>query len=71
MPHYKELLEFINLCAQASASDHSKKSLKGDAHPPRKSFARSKPVTSFATNTTDPVGNCVLWTNIPYTLFKV
>ena len=63
VPHYKELLEFTNLRAQASetsTSDQSKKSSKGETHPNRKSFVSGKPVVSFATNTTDSVGNCVL-----------
>ena len=61
VPHYKEgLLEFINLRAQASetsASNHGKKSSKG---PLKKPFTLSKPVASFATNTTDPASDCVL-----------
>ena len=55
VPHYKELLEFINLRTQASetsASDHNKKSSKGESHSPRKPFVPSKPVASFATNAT-------------------
>lgn len=63
VPHYKELLEFVNLRAQASetsASDHGKKSSKGETHHFKKAFTLSKPVASFATNTTDPASNCVL-----------
>ena len=63
VPHYKELLEFINLRAQASetsTSDQNKKSSKGETQPNRKLFTSGKPVVSFAANTTDPMGNCVL-----------
>ena len=63
VPHYKEFLDFINLRAQASetsSSDHSKRVLKGDAHPPRRQSAPGKPVMSFAASTTDPSAACVL-----------
>ena len=63
VPHFKELLEFINLRTQASegsTSDQSKRSSKGKSHHPRRPFVTSKPVSSFATSTIDPIGNCVL-----------
>ena len=60
VPHYKELLDFINLRAQASetsASDHGKKG--GETRPPKKPFVHV-PTKSIAMNMTDPVGNCIL-----------
>ena len=63
VPHFKELLEFINLRAQASegsTSDQGKRSSEGKSHHPRRPFVTSKPVSSFATSAIDPIGNCVL-----------
>ena len=49
VPHYQDLLEFINLRAQASETSTSdiKKYPKGEI---KGKFHSSKPVTSFATN---------------------
>ena len=57
---YQELLDFLNIRAQASetsTSDHGKKTPKSDAHGGRKQFVPTRPVATF---TTDPVSNCVL-----------
>ena len=63
VPHYRKLLEFINLRAQASeasVSDH-KRATRHEEHSAKKNPAAGKPVTSFATSTTDPITNhCVL-----------
>ena len=50
MPHYLDLLEFINLRAPASetSTPDGKKLSKGEI---KRNFLTSKPVTSFATNT--------------------
>ena len=60
MPHYQDLLDFMNLCAQASetSSLESRKPSKGEF---RKNFQSSKQVTSFTTNTvTFKIQMCVL-----------
>ena len=61
IPHYRELLDFINLRAQAleiSVSDVSRKVHGNDA---RKSFSSGKPVAAFAANATPPATEyCVL-----------
>ena len=51
VPHFTELLEFINLCAQASELDNTKKPTN---HEVRKSY--SKPITSFAANASPLTG---------------
>ena len=59
MPHYRKLLEFINLRAQASeasVSDH-KRATRHEEHSAKKKRAAGKPITSFATSTTDPITN--------------
>ena len=61
--YLNELLEFINLRAQASegsTSDQGKRFPEGKSHHPRRSLVAGKPVPSFATNTIDLVGNRVL-----------
>ena len=57
---YQDLLEFLNLHAQASeasTSEHSKKSSRGD-----KSYPLTRPVASYTSNVMDPVSNCVVCT---------
>ena len=62
VPHYKDLLEFIDLRAQASESSLSeagKKSYKTDsASSSKKSFISTKPVASFAASA-DTSSNCM------------
>ena len=60
VPHFKELLEFINLRAQASEGSTSERSSEGKSHHPRRPFVTSKPVSSFVTSAIDPIGNRVL-----------
>ena len=50
VPHYQDLLDFMNLCAQVSqtSSSETRKPSKSEF---RKHFQSSKQVTSFATNT--------------------
>ena len=58
VPPYQDLLEFLNLRAQASeasTSEHSKKSSRGD-----KSYPLTRPVASYTSNMMDPVRNCVV-----------
>ena len=50
IPHYKELLDFINLRAQASESLPLYK----------KPLSNNKPVTSFAANASDSSPNCIV-----------
>ena len=63
VPHFKHLLEFINLRAQtseASVSDAGKNFSKNDVVPlMRKGYGPSKPVASFAASA-ELYGNCVL-----------
>ena len=57
VPHYKRLLEFMNLCVQASDTPTSGQ--RGVKH----SSNSAKPVASFAANADDTVANCVLCKN--------
>ena len=62
VPHYKDLLEFIDLRAQASEaslSDSSKKPSRNDPGSSRKSLSSVRNVTSFAASA-DTSSNCVL-----------
>ena len=56
-PHYNDLLEFIDLRAQASETISSESKSKSVA--PKNNFP-SKPVTSFAASAGDSDANCVL-----------
>ena len=56
VPHYSELLEFINLRAQASES----LPVARKSSTPSKPAQSRKPVTSFAANTTDSSPNCIV-----------
>lgn len=63
VPHYGELLEFIDLRAQASqvsVADSGKK-VKSEGFHSKKSTLIGKPVTSLA-GTADPMPNCVVCT---------
>ncbi len=60
VPHYQELLDFINLCAQASEasiSEPGKKVPKGEVRPSKKNFSS---VASFAASTDTVTNHCVL-----------
>ena len=60
VPHYQELLEFINLRAQASETSVSenRKSSKNEIKRPH--HVSSKPVASFATSTSASLDSCVV-----------
>ena len=72
VPHFKHLLEFINLRAQASeasVSDAGKKFSRNDTNPPtRKGYGPSKPVASFVASA-ESSGNCVLCKSIKHPLY--
>ena len=54
VPHFKKLLEFLNLRAQASEAlppDHKKNPIRANDHPKK---GGSKQITSFTANTADP-----------------
>ena len=62
VPHYQDLLEFINLRAQASetsVSESAKKQPRHESSSARKPFSSTKPVTLFATNTDSNPSQCV------------
>ena len=60
VPHFQDLLDFIDGRAQASESFASlKKSSKGETSNLKKSFSTFKPVTSFATSH-ESANQCVL-----------
>ncbi len=64
VPHYRELLEFINLRAQASESSVLKGARKGYGNEGQKNPGFSKPVATFTASATTPaVENCVLCKN--------
>ena len=61
VPHYQDLLEFINLRTQASetfVADSTKKQMKHESPSARKPFASSKTVALFAAST-DSARACV------------
>ena len=62
VPHYNELLEFINLRVQASASLPvcRRGTTPSNASSNKKPSLLHKPITSFATNASDPSPNCVV-----------
>ena len=63
VPHYGELLEFINLRAQASetsVTDQSKKSSRNDAPSAKRLSSVGKPIASFTASTSELTNNCVL-----------
>ena len=63
VPHYQRLLEFINLCAQASeasVSDHKRASRVED-HSAKKSSNAGRSIASFTASTVDSTShNCVI-----------
>ena len=62
VPHYQDLLEFINLRAQASetsVAESAKKQPRHESSSARKPFSSSKPVALFATNTDPNSSQCV------------
>ena len=61
VPHFDDILEFVNLRAQASesaASDHARRAKSENQHG-KKSFPPTQPVASFAASA-DPANNCVV-----------
>ena len=63
VPHYQEILNFIDLRAQASETSlpaSSKRYMKGDSPVWRKSPASGKTVTSFAANSEAAGNHCIL-----------
>lgn len=71
-PHYNELLEFLNMRAQASethAHDPSRKSTKFDTQHHRKGFQGGKTIASFIANVSGSASNCVLCKDSPHPLY--
>lgn len=70
VPHYRDLLDFINMRAQASESsvtDGTRKSIGGEA---RRAFHPGKSVTSLTANTTAVnTETCVLCKPIKHPLY--
>ena len=63
VPHYQDLLDFLNLRAQATEStitDSSNKRLRHDASFTKRGFSTGGTVASHATNTDLPYGQCIL-----------
>ena len=60
VPHYSNLLDFLNLRAQASetCSAETKRVPRGETNPTRRS-AFNRSVASFAANTSEPTFSCV------------
>ncbi len=72
VPHYTELLEFVNLRAQASEAavpDTARKPLKIDPPSGKKSFTPVKPVASFTASADTSLGNCVACKSERHPLF--
>ena len=60
VPHYQDLLEFLNLRAQASETSISEqKKPRSEINTSKRSTTPGKPITSF-TSTTHPVSSCIL-----------
>ena len=62
VPHYQDLLEFINLRAQAcetSVGDSTKKQTKHESPSARRPFGSSKPVALFAASTNSTTSLCL------------
>jgi len=71
VPHYRELLEFINVRAQASETytpDPSRKSVKSETHNPKKTQQPGRSVASFTANTTASA-DCVVCKNDKHPLY--
>ena len=60
VPPYQELLEFLDLRAQASESSMPERKMKGDISSLKGNHITTKSVTSFATNTSNQDFNCTL-----------
>ena len=69
IPHCTKILEFLNLCAQASesCSSEAKRSISHDVK--RQHFSNSKQVTSFAASTLEANPNCVVCKTDKHTLY--
>ena len=61
VPHYSELLEFLNLRAQACETciHDTKKTSRSDMYPTKKSQP-NKPIASFAASTSESATSCIL-----------
>ena len=59
VPHYRKLLEFINLSAQASETPLPNRK-RNESHTMRNNAQTTNPVTSFTTNASDSTADCVL-----------
>ena len=59
VPHYQQLLSFIDSRAQAAVSDTPKRARKGDTSG-RKTFTPSKPVASFTASAETDASKCVI-----------
>lgn len=72
VPHYMDILEFIDLRAQASESSlpaSTKKLVKGDPPSSKRSPGFSRTVTTFATNSHSVGGHCVLCVSEQHPLY--
>ena len=72
VPHFKHLLEFVSLRAQASeasVSDLGKKNPRSDGPSSKKSFVPTKPVASF-TASAELSGNCILCKSVKHPLYS-
>ena len=71
VPHYQKLLEFINLCAQASETPISnyKGPQQNESHYSKKNAPSSKPVASFTASAADSSVNCILCKNDKHPLY--
>lgn len=59
VPHYNDLLEFLNLRAQASET-LPLETRKCPKREPKKQFINTKPIASFVAHATEPIMSCVL-----------
>ena len=70
VPHYRELLEFVNLRAQASENCISESVRKAASSEARRGFNASKPVTAIAASTTPATAEpCVVCKTGTHPLF--
>ena len=67
VPHFNDLLEFLNMCAQASEVSDQGKRNKSDVQGKRQSSG--KPVASFVGNASNPAAHCVLCKNDKHPLY--
>ena len=69
-PHYKHLLEFVDLCAQASesaTSENTRKSFRLDSSSSKKNSS-VKPVASFVASADTIMSHCVICKSERYPL---